>query len=61
MATNIDPKLFSRIMALPKAVRLDVLEFAGSSSVGPTQLDKIVDDLLSQPVDPGKDSAVNVA
>jgi len=61
MATHIDPKLFSRIMALPKAVRLDLLEFTGSTYVGPVQLDQIVNDLTSLPVDPGKDQLVEVA
>lgn len=61
MATIIDPKLFSRIMALPKAERLDLLEFVGSASVGPMQLDKILSDLTSLPVDPGKDPMVEVA
>jgi len=55
MATQIDPVLFSRIMALPEAVRLDLLEFTGSATVGPVQLRKIVNDLSSLPVDPGKD------
>jgi hypothetical protein len=58
MAMSIDPELFSRIMALPKAVRLDLLEFVGSASVGPQQLEKIVCDHSSHPVDPGKDKAV---
>ena len=61
LATAIDPELFSRIMALPKAVRLDLLEFIGSASVGSKQLEKIVNDLSSHPVDPGEDKAVNVA
>ncbi len=61
MATTIDPQLFSKIMTLPKKVRLDVLEFAGSTPVGPVQLDKIINDLMSTPVDPGKDAAVKVA
>ena len=61
MATNIDPKLFSRIMALPMAVRLDLLEFTGSTYVGPEQLEQIIQDLTSLPVDPGKDLMVEVA
>jgi len=61
MATRIDPLLFSRIMTLPTAVRLDLLEFAGSTIIGPVQLEKIVNDLLSRPVDPGKDERVRVA
>ena len=61
MATSIDPKLFFRIMALPKAERLDLLEFVGSASVGPQQLVKIVNDLTSHPVDPGKDTVCGVA
>mgnify|MGYP005671052349 CR=1 FL=1 len=60
MATDIDPKLFSRIMALPTTVRLDLLEFTGSTYVGPVQLEQIVDDLSSLPVDPGKDILVEV-
>lgn len=54
MATRIDPKLFSRIMALPKNARLDLLEFAGATGIGSAQLEKIVDDLTSQPLDPGQ-------
>jgi len=61
MATNIDPKLFSRIMALPMAVRLDLLEFTGSTYVAPEQLELIIEDLTSQPVDPGNDTLVEVA
>ena len=61
MATTIDPQLFSKIMALPKAVRLDLLEFVGSTPVGPKQLERIIDDLMSHPVDPGKGTAVKVA
>lgn len=61
MATRIDPSLFSRIMALPMAERLDLLEFIGSANVGPTQLGKILDDLTSLPVDPGTDITVEMA
>jgi hypothetical protein len=61
MATDIDPKLFSRIMALPTAARRDVLGFIGSTYVDPVQLEQIVEDLTSLPVDPGKDLMVEVA
>lgn len=61
MATCIEPKLFLRIMALPAAERLDLLEFAGSTNIGPVQLKKIINDLMLQPVDPGKVTRGKVA
>jgi hypothetical protein len=61
MATTIDPKLFSQIMALPKAERLDLLEFAGAATIGTAQLGRMVADLMSQPVDPGDGTLEKVA
>ena len=54
MNARIDPTLFSKIMSLPKAARLDLLEFAASASVGPEQLENIVKDM-----DPANDNPPN--
>jgi hypothetical protein len=61
MATRIDPDLFSRIMALPSAERLEMLELAGSMSLGSDGLGKILDDLTCYPVDPGDNVAIKAA
>jgi hypothetical protein len=61
MATRIDPDLFSRIMALPTAERLDMLELAGSANMEPERLGKMVKDLSRYPVDPGESGTIKSA
>ncbi len=51
MATNIAPEQFSQIMALPKHLRRDLLEFLGFASISSDELSSIISDLkLQNPV-----------
>ncbi len=56
MATNIAPEQFSQIMALPKHLRRDLLEFLGFASVSKDELGNIINDLKLQKPVAGKSS-----
>jgi len=42
---TIDPDLFTKLMTLPDAARLDLLEFLGATPVGEDHLNKLIDDI----------------
>jgi hypothetical protein len=45
---TIAPDAFTRIMSLPQAARMDVLEFLGSTPLSQSQVDAIVDEAAAR-------------
>lgn len=45
---SIDPNLFTRLMGLPDAVRVDLLEFLGSSPIADIQLSDLIEKISAQ-------------
>jgi len=45
---SIDPNLFTRLMRLPDAVRVDLLEFLGSSPIADIQLSDLIEKISAQ-------------
>ena len=45
---TIDPNLFTRLMRLPDAVRVDLLEFLGSSPIADIQLSDLIEKISAQ-------------
>lgn len=45
---TIDPNLFTRLMRLPDAVRVDLLEFLGSSPIADIQLSDLIEKISGQ-------------
>ncbi len=44
----IDPSLFTRLMRLPDAVRVDLLEFWGATPIADIQLSDLIEKISSQ-------------
>ena len=42
---TINPGLFAKLMRLPDAVRIDLLEFLGATPVADAQLSAMIDDM----------------
>ncbi len=42
---TIDPGLFAKLMRLPDAMRIDLLEFLGATPVEEAQLSAMIDDM----------------
>ena len=45
---TIDPNLFTRLMRLPDAIRIDLLEFLGASPVADIQLSDLIERMSKQ-------------
>jgi len=45
---SIDPNLFTRLMRLPDAVRVDLPEFLGSSPIADIQLSDLIEKISAQ-------------
>ena len=45
---SIDPNLFTRLMRLPDAIRVDLLEFLGSSPIADIQLSDLIEKISAQ-------------
>ena len=44
----IDPSLFTRLMRLPDAARVDLLEFVGATPVGDAQLAEMIERMAAR-------------
>lgn len=45
---SIDPNLFTRLMRLPDAIRVDLLEFLGASPIADIQLSDLIEKISAQ-------------
>lgn len=45
---TIDPNLFTRLMRLPDAARVDLLEFLGASPIADIQLSDLIEKISAQ-------------
>ena len=45
---TIDPNVFTRLMRLPDAVRVDLLEFLGASPIADIQLSDLIEKISAQ-------------
>ena len=45
---SIDPNLFTRLMRLPDAIRVDLLEFLGSAPIADIQLSDLIEKISAQ-------------
>lgn len=51
MKIRLEPSVFARIMSLPNSMRLDVLEFLGSTPVAPNSVEALVASVAVRPTD----------
>lgn len=45
---TIDPNVFTRLMRLPDAIRVDLLEFLGASPIADIQLSDLIEKISAQ-------------